>query len=66
MCKMESMAIPRPPALPNGSLGHNLVPVPPTPLSAHEKEPDQMSRNGSIKSKFNEVSHGEHSIIILV
>lgn len=59
MCKMEKMAIPRPPALPNGPLGHNLGSFPPTTPPTDKKEPDQISRSGSIKSKVSGVSHGK-------
>lgn len=55
---MESMAIPRPPALPSGPLAHNLGPVPPPPPPAHGKEPDLVSRQGSAKSKISGTSHG--------
>lgn len=63
MCKMEKMAIPRPPALPSGPLGHSLGSFPPTPPPADKKESDHISRSGSIKSKISGVSHGKMHIL---
>lgn len=52
------MAIPRPPSLPSGHLGA----ISTTATSVLEKEPDQISRNGSIKDKVGGVAHGKLTI----